>query len=586
MFRQQDMALADALDFLQSAADHRLLDRGHPGGRQGLLREARSRLDPPVTPSPSCAAAPRTAARGGGRGRSSCWARCSATTCGWSASRPPRRAGLGGGPARARPVLEAAAAARRAEPARCRCARAVLDRDRDAARPRGPRSRGRVVWLDAHGDFNTPATSGSGYLGGMPLAAACGLWDSGYGAGVDPRAVVLSDAPRPRPGGARGARRAGVRPSLPGGRRRSARRARLPPPRRRHPRPGGDGGRGPGARRPAPDELADVLASCRRGRPGGRRDHVGRARAGDPAGRAAQPIPANSASGSSALTTYWPASTISEMLAGRRRGWQQVGVLRREPVGRPSGRPSRASRPARRRRGRRRRPSCRTTRRITRGVSGRRAELRRGQRAAALEPEAQAPYIGASRPVTQTSPSPWHAVRVAAAEQRALDLHRQVQRRAADELAGVHVAAEGPGRHHGLRARARGADAHRAEERLERDRDVLAQMGDVADREVEDRAGRRRGSPRAAARARAGSPSSPSPRCAGRGSRRRACRRAPRPRRRSARRADRRDPSRGPSIALASDSGVIWLSLTSRVCTTTVSPEAIVRTGSLPASHV
>jgi len=27
-----------------------------------------------------------------------------------------------------------------------------------------------VVWLDAHGDFNTPAITISGYLGGMPLA--------------------------------------------------------------------------------------------------------------------------------------------------------------------------------------------------------------------------------------------------------------------------------------------------------------------------------------------------------------------------------------------------------------------------------
>ncbi|WP_136032392.1 arginase family protein [Microbacterium sp. PF5] len=48
-----------------------------------------------------------------------------------------------------------------------------------------------VLWIDAHGDFNTPDTTGSGYLGGMVLAAACGLWDSGHGAGVDPRQVVV-----------------------------------------------------------------------------------------------------------------------------------------------------------------------------------------------------------------------------------------------------------------------------------------------------------------------------------------------------------------------------------------------------------
>jgi arginase len=51
----------------------------------------------------------------------------------------------------------------------------------------------RVVWLDAHGDFNTPATTASGYLGGMCLAAACGRWDAGFGPAVDPRRVVLSD---------------------------------------------------------------------------------------------------------------------------------------------------------------------------------------------------------------------------------------------------------------------------------------------------------------------------------------------------------------------------------------------------------
>ena len=31
-----------------------------------------------------------------------------------------------------------------------------------------------MVWLDAHGDFNTPDTSPSGFIGGMPLAIACG----------------------------------------------------------------------------------------------------------------------------------------------------------------------------------------------------------------------------------------------------------------------------------------------------------------------------------------------------------------------------------------------------------------------------
>jgi arginase len=48
-----------------------------------------------------------------------------------------------------------------------------------------------VVWFDAHADLNTPATSPSGYLGGMALAGAAGLWDSGLGSGLDLANVVL-----------------------------------------------------------------------------------------------------------------------------------------------------------------------------------------------------------------------------------------------------------------------------------------------------------------------------------------------------------------------------------------------------------
>ena len=48
-----------------------------------------------------------------------------------------------------------------------------------------------VLWIDAHGDFNTPETTESGYLGGMVLAAACGLWDSGHGSGIDPKQVIV-----------------------------------------------------------------------------------------------------------------------------------------------------------------------------------------------------------------------------------------------------------------------------------------------------------------------------------------------------------------------------------------------------------
>lgn len=51
-----------------------------------------------------------------------------------------------------------------------------------------------VLWVDAHGDFNTPQTTGTGYLGGMVMAAACGRWDSGHGAGLRPEQVILLGA--------------------------------------------------------------------------------------------------------------------------------------------------------------------------------------------------------------------------------------------------------------------------------------------------------------------------------------------------------------------------------------------------------
>ncbi|MCW5236194.1 arginase family protein [Verminephrobacter eiseniae] len=51
-----------------------------------------------------------------------------------------------------------------------------------------------LLWIDAHGDFNTPESTDSGYLGGMVLAGTCGLWDSGHGSGVRPEQVVLVGA--------------------------------------------------------------------------------------------------------------------------------------------------------------------------------------------------------------------------------------------------------------------------------------------------------------------------------------------------------------------------------------------------------
>lgn len=56
-----------------------------------------------------------------------------------------------------------------------------------------------LVWLDAHGDFNTWETTPSGFLGGMPLAMLVGRGEQTllHGVGLTPLAedqVVLSDA--------------------------------------------------------------------------------------------------------------------------------------------------------------------------------------------------------------------------------------------------------------------------------------------------------------------------------------------------------------------------------------------------------
>jgi arginase len=54
------------------------------------------------------------------------------------------------------------------------------------------RPEARVLWLDAHGDYNTPHTTASGFLGGMCLAGACGEWDAGLAEPVAPERVVLA----------------------------------------------------------------------------------------------------------------------------------------------------------------------------------------------------------------------------------------------------------------------------------------------------------------------------------------------------------------------------------------------------------
>ncbi|HEX6021114.1 MAG TPA: arginase family protein [Solirubrobacter sp.] len=58
----------------------------------------------------------------------------------------------------------------------------------------------RVLWLDAHGDSNTPETTPSGFLGGMCLAAACGHWDSGFEPALDPERVLCCGVRQIDPG--------------------------------------------------------------------------------------------------------------------------------------------------------------------------------------------------------------------------------------------------------------------------------------------------------------------------------------------------------------------------------------------------
>jgi len=59
---------------------------------------------------------------------------------------------------------------------------------------------GGVIWVDAHGDLNTPETSPTGNVHGMPLAAAAGLAGGRFGhaslplPAVDPRRVAIIGA--------------------------------------------------------------------------------------------------------------------------------------------------------------------------------------------------------------------------------------------------------------------------------------------------------------------------------------------------------------------------------------------------------
>ena len=74
-----------------------------------------------------------------------------------------------------------------------------------------------VIWVDAHGDFNTPETTPSGNIHGMPLAALCGLGDprlvkvwSETVPALDPRRLAIIGARDLDPGEKVNLREAGV----------------------------------------------------------------------------------------------------------------------------------------------------------------------------------------------------------------------------------------------------------------------------------------------------------------------------------------------------------------------------------------
>lgn len=62
------------------------------------------------------------------------------------------------------------------------------------------RPEAKVLWLDAHGDFNTPETTPSQFLGGMSLAGASGQWDPGVGGSISAERLVLAGVRELDPG--------------------------------------------------------------------------------------------------------------------------------------------------------------------------------------------------------------------------------------------------------------------------------------------------------------------------------------------------------------------------------------------------
>lgn len=52
----------------------------------------------------------------------------------------------------------------------------------------------KLLWFDGHGDFNTPDSSDSGYLGGMVVSGVCGVWDAELEQTIRPENVIIIGA--------------------------------------------------------------------------------------------------------------------------------------------------------------------------------------------------------------------------------------------------------------------------------------------------------------------------------------------------------------------------------------------------------
>jgi Arginase family len=130
-----------------------------------------------------------------------------------------------------------------------------------------------LVWLDAHGDLNTPATSPSGFLGGMPFAILLGWCHDELrpGAPLPVERAALVGARDLDPGEIEAIDRTGVDSRRRGSAGGAARgRAAVGAPRRRRARSGRrPRGRLPGARRLVGGAAGRRVRGARRHRPGG-----------------------------------------------------------------------------------------------------------------------------------------------------------------------------------------------------------------------------------------------------------------------------------------------------------------------------